>query len=233
MASLLRIIPSAWSNRYFLCTRRRSSKNGSSGIHRSSCEACNERKPGAPLPQRPLTSSPIIQRRSPTVAKWRSYSTISGIILIVVAMNDRVPDTAPREWDGMLTHLLFRTTWSLTRHRRRRVPINGTLTVLITIGVWVALVAVGWALIYLPYIPEGFVYTGIDPHDYPPFAEAITTSLVMLTTLGLGDTVPAAPLLRLLSPLEALADSPYCRHPCPGSCSSTRHWPAAARSRSN
>ena len=27
----------------------------------------------------------------------------------------------------------------------------------------------------------------------------------MLTTLGLGDTVPAAPLLRLLSPLEALA----------------------------
>jgi hypothetical protein len=132
-------------------------------------------------------------------------STISGIILIVVAMNDVFQTLLHASGTGRLTHLLFRTTWSLTRHRRRRVPINGTLTVLITIGVWVALVSVGWALIYLPYIPEGFVYTGIDPHDYPPFAEAMTTSLVMLTTLGLGDTVPAAPLLRLLSPLEALA----------------------------
>ena len=120
-------------------------------------------------------------------------------------MNDVFQTLLHASGTGRLTHFLFRATWSLTRHRRRRVPINGTLTVLITIGVWVALVAVGWALIYLPYIPEGFVYTGIDPDGYQPFPEAITISLVMLTTLGLGDTVPAAPLLRLLSPLEALA----------------------------
>jgi hypothetical protein len=132
-------------------------------------------------------------------------STICGIVLILIAMNDVFQTLLHASGTGRLTHLLFRIIWGISRRRPRRVAISGTLTVLITITVWIILITLGWALIYLPHIPEGFVYSGIDPADYLPFAEAIATSLVMLTTLGLGDVAPAEPILRIVSPLEALA----------------------------
>lgn len=63
----------------------------------------------------------------------------------------------------------------------------------------------GWALIFLPHLPQDFVYgPGVDPSRYHDFAEALYVSFVNLATLGYGDVVPSQPLVRLASPLQAL-----------------------------
>ena len=131
-------------------------------------------------------------------------STVAGVVLVLVALNDVFHTLLRPAATGRLSALIFRAVWALTRHPRPMSSISGPLTILTTIAMWLILVTFGWALIYLPHVPDGFSYSGIDPGDYHPFVEAITFSLVALTTLGLGDVIPADPLIRLLTPLEAL-----------------------------
>lgn len=133
-----------------------------------------------------------------------AVSIVAGVALLVIALNDVFHTLLRPASTGRLTTYIFRMFWALSRRRRRTLTASGALTVVATIAVWIVLVAVGWALIYLPYHPDGFSYSGVDPADYHPFLEALTYSLVALTTLGLGDVVPVDPLIRLLSPLEAL-----------------------------
>lgn len=129
-------------------------------------------------------------------------STIVGIALIAVALNDVFHTLLRPASTGRLTMILFRGTWLLSRRRPRTV--GGPLTVLTTIAVWIVLIAVGWALVYLPHIRDGFAYSGANAADYHPFVESLTYSMVALTTLGLGDVVPTDPVIRAVSPLEAL-----------------------------
>lgn len=131
-------------------------------------------------------------------------STIAGVVLVLIALNDVFHTLLRPAATGRLSALVFRAVWALTRHPRRVSSISGPLTILSTIAMWLILVTVGWALIYLPHFPDGFAYSGIEAGDYHPLAEALTFSLVALTTLGLGDVIPADPLIRLLTPLEAL-----------------------------
>lgn len=131
-------------------------------------------------------------------------STVAGVLLIAVALNDVFHTLLRPASTGRLTTYVFRAAWAVSHRRPALLTVGGPLTILATVGVWIVLVAVGWALIYLPHFPDGFSYSGIDPADYHPFLEALTYSLVALTTLGLGDVVPAEPLVRLLSPIEAL-----------------------------
>ncbi len=70
---------------------------------------------------------------------------------------------------------------------------------------WVLLQTVGWSLIYLPHVPDGFSYSaGIEPANYPNSIEALYMSLVTLVTLGFGDVVATDPWIRIATPLEAL-----------------------------
>ena len=62
---------------------------------------------------------------------------------------------------------------------------------------------VGWALVYLPHVPEDFHRATAGPADSDP-VEALNISLVTLTTLGFGDVTPDAAWLRLVVPVEAL-----------------------------
>ncbi|MFE7845621.1 ion channel [Microbacterium sp. NPDC057407] len=133
-----------------------------------------------------------------------AVSTVVGVVMIVVALNDVFHTLLRPASTGRLTTLVFRSVWGLSRGRRTLLVVGGPLTVLLTIMVWIVLLAFGWALVYLPHVPDGFSYSGVDPEQYHPFLESLTFSLVALTTLGLGDVVPAEPLIRLLSPLEAL-----------------------------
>jgi hypothetical protein len=131
-------------------------------------------------------------------------STVAGVVLIVIALNDVFHTLLRPAATGRLTTFVFRGAHALAGGRPHGYTASGPLTVLAAIAVWVVLLAVGWTLIYLPHMPEDFAYTGVDPGQYHPLAEALTFSLVALTTLGLGDVVPADPFIRALSPLEAL-----------------------------
>ena len=70
---------------------------------------------------------------------------------------------------------------------------------------WLLLQILGLALVYLPYLPEGFTYSpGIDPDAYPRLLEAVYVSSVTLATLGFGDVVATEPWVRFVTPLEGL-----------------------------
>lgn len=83
--------------------------------------------------------------------------------------------------------------------------MTGPVAVACVIMLWTILQTLGWALIYLPHVPQGFLYSrGLDASGYADFAESLYISLVTLGTLGYGDVVPVDGMLRLLSPLEAI-----------------------------
>jgi hypothetical protein len=70
---------------------------------------------------------------------------------------------------------------------------------------WAGLVTTGWALIYLPHMPDGFAFSSaLEPDESSDLLTALYLSLVSLATLGLGDIIPSNPVLRIAVPLEAL-----------------------------
>lgn len=88
---------------------------------------------------------------------------------------------------------------------RSRGELAGPLAMLVTVGVWTVLAVVGWALIYVSWMPDGFFFgTSLHPERSSDVVAATYLSVVTLATLGFGDIVPANSALRLLLPLEAL-----------------------------
>ena len=85
------------------------------------------------------------------------------------------------------------------------IVLVGPLGYIAVLATWTAMLVVGWALIFLPHLPEGFIYgQGLDPADHDSFVDALYLSLVNLTSLGYGDIAPEAWGLRLLGPIETL-----------------------------
>lgn len=72
---------------------------------------------------------------------------------------------------------------------------------MVVIGTWAVALTLGWTLLYLPHVPEGFSGASSSRGD---FVEALNLSLVTLTTVGFGDVVPEAAWLRIVNPVEAL-----------------------------
>ncbi len=109
-------------------------------------------------------------------------------------------------------HIGHRVVELVSRAGHRLAPRFGPATVLIgpvgyvvVVASWAALLVIGWALIFLPYLPDGFAFaSGLDPGDHSGFVDALYISLVNLTSLGYGDISPEASLLRILGPIETL-----------------------------
>lgn len=75
---------------------------------------------------------------------------------------------------------------------------------LAVVTTWTVLLAVGWALIFWPYLPAEFRFASpLAAQTQACFGDALYFSAVALTTLGFGDITPTQPLLRLLATLEA------------------------------
>lgn len=78
----------------------------------------------------------------------------------------------------------------------------GPLLLPILLASLVGLLATGFALLYLPWMPEGFsVDEGAE--DAPRWLQALYFSGVTLTTLGYGDIVPRAMPVRFIALAEA------------------------------
>lgn len=132
--------------------------------------------------------------------------TIAGIALILLGLNEVFHTVLHPTGRGRMTHLVASATWqlssSLGRHAR---TIAGPLAAVAVVTTWAALQVAGWTLVYLPHVPDGFAYgTGIRPEAYPAVVEAFYFSAVSMSTLGLGDTYPLDPWLRLFAPLQGL-----------------------------
>ncbi|MGJ9406552.1 potassium channel family protein [Nesterenkonia aurantiaca] len=132
--------------------------------------------------------------------------TIAGIAVILVGLWDMFHHLLHPRGSGPLSSLVFSAVWKLSRTTKHRLSYAlGPATMVAVIMMWVMIQAVGWALIYYPHVPEGLLYAdGVNPGDYPVFAEALYVSLVSLATLGFGDVVAVEPGLRLVAPVQGL-----------------------------
>lgn len=134
--------------------------------------------------------------------------TALGTALIVVALLDIFRTLWHPRGFGGVARTIFTTVWRLTRplsRGERSSELSGPLALVLTVGMWAMMMILGWALIYLPRLPEEFNYSSsLDPSQSSGLVAAIYVSFVTVATLGFGDIIPAAPALRLIVPLQAL-----------------------------
>lgn len=106
---------------------------------------------------------------------------------------------------GPVGRAIMRGFWLLSRKLRGGASsIAAPLAMAAVIAAWASLAAIGWALLYLPYLPEGFIYGDGVPRG-GDFAEALYISIVALSTVGFGEIVAAHPLLRLVMAFQAVS----------------------------
>jgi voltage-gated potassium channel Kch len=130
--------------------------------------------------------------------------TVLGAGLILLMLVDVFRTLLYPHGSGPVGRAIMRGFWLVSRKLRGRgTLIAAPLAMAAVIGAWAALAAIGWALLYLPHLPAGFVH-GAGIPQRGDFAEALYISLVTLSTVGFGEIVPAHPLLRLVVALEAV-----------------------------
>lgn len=135
----------------------------------------------------------------------------AGLATLVIVTVDLFRTVLEYGGYGPVSRHFNRAVWSLARAAARRMPeaqrsqglaLAGPLVLVTTIGAWVVLTWIGFALVYIPFVPERFVYS--VPMG-PPVLDALYFSAVSLSTVGFGNIVAAHPALQLASALEALA----------------------------
>ena len=133
--------------------------------------------------------------------------TIAGIAVIVVGLLDMFHTLLHPSGQGRLSQLVLTGVWKLSKATGHRMgSAVGPAAMVAVICLWVALQGVGWALVYYPHVPEGFLYSsGVNPAKHADFVEALYVSFMTLSTVGYGDVVATDPWLRIASPFEALA----------------------------
>ncbi len=132
---------------------------------------------------------------------------VLGLAIVVTGLLDMFQTLLYPSGNGWLSTAVMRAVWwlsKLSRHRMRSA--SGAVAMMAVILMWLFLQVLGWALVYYPYVPEGFAYApNIDHTAYNDFAEAYYLSLVTIATLGFGDVVGTGPWLRFAPALEAVA----------------------------
>ncbi len=134
--------------------------------------------------------------------------TLIGVALIGMALRDIFETLFHPTGRGILAGLIAHGIWTAAHrlHRGRGAPLYaGPLGYVCVLASWTGMMVAGWALIFLPHLPEGFHFSGgLHPASHGSLSDAIYISLVNITSLGYGDISPEAGLLRILGPVETL-----------------------------
>lgn len=135
--------------------------------------------------------------------------TVLGVLLIVLALRDIFDVLFHPLGRGMIARRVVRGIAAGGRRASRKSGtlglLAGPLSYIAVVGTWAGLLVVGWALVFLPQMPDGFRYDpGLDPSRHAGFLDAVYVSLVNLTSLGYGDITPASTGMRLLGPIETM-----------------------------
>jgi hypothetical protein len=138
-----------------------------------------------------------------------AISTIAGALLVAVALRDVFETLFHPHGRGVISDRIVAGVWHLMRRpaRRRRNLLStaGPLSFMAVLLSWIALVVLGFALVFVPQMPENFTFAAeIGPEYRGGFLDAIYLSLVNLTSLGYGDIVPNTEALRILGPVETV-----------------------------
>ena len=135
--------------------------------------------------------------------------TALGVLLIALALRDIFDVLFHPLGRGMIARRVVRSIASVARRSPGGTGtlglLAGPLSYIGIVGTWAILLVVGWALVFLPQMPQGFHYgPGLDPARHSGFLDAVYVSLVNLTSLGYGDISPVSSAMRMLGPIETM-----------------------------
>ena len=135
--------------------------------------------------------------------------TTAGLLLIAMTLRDIFAALFHPLGRGYVERWIVGGVSRLGRWLGGRFPsarvLTGPLGYISAVASWAALLTVGWALIFLPHLPEEFLYAqGLVPAENAGFIDALYVSLINLTSLGYGDIAPEGGLVRILGPTETL-----------------------------
>lgn len=164
------------------------------------------RRSAEPWTERALSGDPAI----PSLGNLLT-TLAGGALLLVAAYEVYATVLHARARSGPVAEVLSRGGWWLARrlaarlpreHRHRMLNRVGPLLLPALLAALVGLFVLGFALIYLPWMPDGF---NVDEgaQATPRWLQALYFSGVTLTTLGYGDIVPRADAVRLVALVEA------------------------------
>jgi hypothetical protein len=140
------------------------------------------------------------------VAAW--LITCVGAVVVLAALRDIFHTLWHPSGSSGLGRKVMAAVWRAGRPRRgrRRVSVlAGPLSMVVVVLAWVALIVLGWTLIYWPHLAEGFfISEGLKETSRGGFLDALYLSMVTLATLGFGDIVPTDEWLRIAVPVQAL-----------------------------
>jgi hypothetical protein len=138
------------------------------------------------------------------------YTALGLSILALVVYDVYATILHARARSGPIGETLNRTLWRIARaiafklsrvHRHHLLNVIGPLLQPLLIVLFIALLALGFALIYYPRMPANFTVQGDAANS--PFMAALYFSGTTLTTLGYGDIAPHTMGMRLTALLEA------------------------------
>lgn len=126
----------------------------------------------------------------------------AGLILLMAA--DVFQTLLYPHGTGPVCRMIMRALWLLSRRFAGHAStVAAPAAMAAVIGAWAMLSVTGWALVYLPHLPDGFVYAEGVPRR-GDLLEALYISMVSLSTVGYGEIVPTGPLLRLVTAAQAV-----------------------------
>ena len=136
-------------------------------------------------------------------------ATLAGIGLILVALYDIFRTLFLPSGKGLLSKWVSHLVWNAFRSLAGRYPalLGGAGPVGLTMSAigWTVLLAIGWALIYWPRMPESVLLSsGMNPENNESFFDALYFSVVTAATLGYGDITPEQQWMRFVAPLQAM-----------------------------
>ena len=132
-------------------------------------------------------------------------AAIVGILLVALVVWEVFNDLFHPTNSGALSDWLGRHLFNLLRRTKTMLPLAGPLALVGTIATWVALLMLGFGLIFYGSVPGGFrTSTATVPPGDHRFGTAMYVSAQTLTTLAFGDVVAYAPAMRAAATAEGL-----------------------------
>jgi voltage-gated potassium channel Kch len=135
---------------------------------------------------------------------WDVVWTVAGAGLILLMLVDVFHTLLYPHGSGPVCRTIMHGCWRLSRLSRSGLSlIAAPMALAAVIFAWAAMAVLGWALLYLPHLLNGFIYAAGVPRQ-ADFLEAVYISGVTLSTVGFGDIAAADPMLRLVLAAEAI-----------------------------
>jgi hypothetical protein len=140
------------------------------------------------------------------IAGW--VVTCVGAAVVLAVLRDIFHTLWHPSGRSGLGRKVMAAVWRAGRPRRghRRVGLlAGPLAMVFVVLAWVALIVLGWTLIYWPHLADGFfISESLQRTTRGGVLDALYLSMVTLATLGFGDIVPTEEWLRIAVPVQAL-----------------------------